>query len=169
VVKAVIKGGLSRHKAAAILALASVQRSTGYGASVRPAASSRTRSAAIGQRRLRGRTVIGCCNGAKKADFTVRGLVAELAERGLKVDYRTVWEFVHAEKLSYKKDADCHRTGPSRRCPSASTVGQVSGTDRSLPPGVHRRDQKPNGAAAGLGAAGASGSEPQCHTAAGRP
>ena len=37
------------------------------------------------------------------ADFTLRGLVAELAERGLKVDYKTVWEFVHAEKLSYKK------------------------------------------------------------------
>jgi hypothetical protein len=29
--------------------------------------------------------------------------VAELAERGLKVDYRTVWNFVHAEKLSFKK------------------------------------------------------------------
>jgi hypothetical protein len=29
----------------------------------------------------------------------LRGLVAELAERGLKVDYRSVWEFVHAEKL----------------------------------------------------------------------
>jgi putative transposase len=39
----------------------------------------------------------------RKADFTLRGLVAELAERGLKVDYRTVWEFVHAEKLSHKK------------------------------------------------------------------
>jgi putative transposase len=39
----------------------------------------------------------------RKADFTVRGLVAELAERGLKVDYRTMWEFLHAEKLSYKK------------------------------------------------------------------
>jgi putative transposase len=38
-----------------------------------------------------------------RKDFTVRGLVAELAERGLKVDYRTMWEFVHAEKLSYKK------------------------------------------------------------------
>jgi putative transposase len=38
-----------------------------------------------------------------KADFTIRGLVIELAERGLKVDYRTVWEFIHAEKLSYKK------------------------------------------------------------------
>ena len=36
-------------------------------------------------------------------DFTLRGLVGELAERGLKVDYRVVWEFVHAEKLSHKK------------------------------------------------------------------
>ena len=36
--------------------------------------------------------------------FTLRGLVRELAdERGLKVDYRSVWEFVHAEKLSFKK------------------------------------------------------------------
>jgi transposase len=39
----------------------------------------------------------------KQGDFTLRGLVAELAERGLKVDYRSVWEFVHAEKLSFKK------------------------------------------------------------------
>lgn len=39
----------------------------------------------------------------RTADFTLRGLVAELAERGLKVDYKTMWEFVHAEKLSYKK------------------------------------------------------------------
>jgi transposase len=38
-----------------------------------------------------------------KQDFTLRGLVAELAKRGLKVDYRSVWEFVHAEKLSFKK------------------------------------------------------------------
>ncbi|MBZ9848244.1 IS630 family transposase [Mesorhizobium sp. CA14] len=35
--------------------------------------------------------------------FTLRGLVAELADRGLKVDYRSVWAFVHEEKLSYKK------------------------------------------------------------------
>ena len=42
-------------------------------------------------------------------DFTLRGLVAELAERGLKVDYRTVWNFVHAEKLSFKKNR-------TRRC-----------------------------------------------------
>lgn len=39
----------------------------------------------------------------RKTDFTLRGLVAELAERGLQVDYRSVWEFVHAEKLTHKK------------------------------------------------------------------
>lgn len=36
----------------------------------------------------------------REKEFTLRGLVGELAERGLKVDYRSVWEFVHAEKLS---------------------------------------------------------------------
>src|ERR1700752_4569202 len=38
--------------------------------------------------------LLGRCQGG---DFTLRGLVAELAERGLKVDYRTVWNFVHTE------------------------------------------------------------------------
>lgn len=36
-------------------------------------------------------------------DFTLRGLVAELADRGLKVDYRVVWAFVHGEQLTHKK------------------------------------------------------------------
>ena len=37
-------------------------------------------------------------------DFTLRGLVSELAaERGLKVDYVSVWRFVHAERLTHKK------------------------------------------------------------------
>ncbi|MFY7863610.1 IS630 family transposase [Roseateles sp.] len=38
-----------------------------------------------------------------KTDFTLRGLVAELAERGVKVDYVQVWRFAHAEGLSFKK------------------------------------------------------------------
>ena len=50
----------------------------------------------------------------REKDFTIRGLVAELAERGLKVDYRSVWNFVHAEKLSFKKNSGRWRTGPSR-------------------------------------------------------
>ena len=42
--------------------------------------------------------LIGRC---RQADFTLRGLVSELAERGLRVDYRAVWSFVHTEKLSW--------------------------------------------------------------------
>lgn len=47
----------------------------------------------------------------REGDFTLHGLVAELAARGLKVDYRSVWNFVHAEKLSYKKNRVARRTG----------------------------------------------------------
>ena len=39
-----------------------------------------------------------------EGDFTLRGLVAELAGRGLKADYRTMWAFAHAEGLSLKKN-----------------------------------------------------------------
>lgn len=39
----------------------------------------------------------------RERDFTLRGLVAELGERGMQVDYRTVWTFVHEEKLTFKK------------------------------------------------------------------
>ena len=62
----------------------------------------------------------------KEGDFTLRGLVAELAERGLKVDYRTVWNFVHAEKLSFKKKRGGWRTRPSRRRATASSMDQIS-------------------------------------------
>src|SRR5215203_556929 len=40
----------------------------------------------------------------ERGGFTLRGLVAELAERGLKVDYRTMWGFVRREGLSFKKN-----------------------------------------------------------------
>ena len=64
-------------------------------------------------------------------DFTLRGLVAELAARGLKVDYRTVWSFVHAEKLSFKKNRGGWRTRSSRRGAAAGAVGQVSKQNRT--------------------------------------
>ena len=63
----------------------------------------------------------------KRQDFTLRGLVAEFAERGLKVDYRSVWEFVHAEGLSYKKNPAGARAGSSRRRAPARAVAEVSG------------------------------------------
>jgi len=40
-----------------------------------------------------------------EGNFTLRGLVAELAERELKGDYRTMWAFAHGEGLSFKKTA----------------------------------------------------------------
>src|SRR5215831_2917287 len=58
----------------------------------------------------------------KNRDFTLRGLVAELAARGLKVDYRTVWSFVHDEKLSFKKKRGGWRTRASGRGATAGAV-----------------------------------------------
>jgi putative transposase len=58
----------------------------------------------------------------RERDFTLRGLVAELGERGLAVDYRSVWEFVHAEKLTYKK---------RRWSPASGTVPMSRGGARN--------------------------------------
>jgi transposase len=64
-------------------------------------------------------------------DFTIRGLVAEFAERGLKVDYRSVWNFVHVEKLSFKKNFRRQRTRSPRHRTQASAVEKVSGPDQA--------------------------------------
>jgi transposase len=64
-------------------------------------------------------------------DFTLRGLVGELAERGLKVDYRSVWEFVHAEKLSFKKNRGGWRARSSGRGAPAGAVDKISRSRRA--------------------------------------
>lgn len=70
----------------------------------------------VGQWRI---WLLGRCQGG---DFTLRGLVAELAERGLKVNYRVVWEFVHAEGFSHKKRrcSPANRTAPMWRADARS-------------------------------------------------
>lgn len=50
----------------------------------------------------------------RQREFTLRGLVSELANRGLSVDYRVVWAFVHEEKLSYKKRRWSPASGSAR-------------------------------------------------------
>jgi transposase len=65
----------------------------------------------------------------RQGDFTLRGLVAEFAERGLKVDYRSVWNFVHAEKLSFKKNRARQRAGSSRRRTEAGPMDSPSELD----------------------------------------
>ena len=49
--------------------------------------------------------------------FTLRGLVAELAERGVKTDLRAVWVFAHDRHLSFKKNRAGRRTDPPRHRP----------------------------------------------------
>jgi len=110
VVAAVARGGLSRRRAAAqfdvgISTVITWMRRWHETGSVAPGKMGGYRPKAIaGEHRawLLQRT--------REKDFTLRGLVAELAARGLKVDYRTMWNFVHAEKLSFKKKRGGWRT-----------------------------------------------------------
>lgn len=63
-----------------------------------------------------------------RSDFTLRGLVAELAERGVKVDYVQVWRFAHAEGLSFKKKRASRRTTETEGGPPPRAVEEVPGT-----------------------------------------
>jgi transposase len=62
-----------------------------------------------------------------RKDFTLRGLVCELTERGVKVDYVQVWRFAHAEGLSFKKKRAPRRAVAAQGGPSARAVEEVSG------------------------------------------
>jgi putative transposase len=103
VVAAVERGGLSRREAA---------RRFGVGVSTVVKWMQRWRetgSIAPGQRgghrpkKIAGAWRSWLLERCHERAFTLRALVNELAERGLKVDYRSVWVFVHAEKLRHKK------------------------------------------------------------------
>ena len=138
VVAAVEGGGLSRHAAAARFgvgvstAIAWVRRFRERG-SVAPGQIGGHKPKAIrGEHELWLRQRIG------DGEFTLRGLVGELADRGLKVGYRAVWNFVHAEQLSFKKNRPRQRAGPPRRGPPARAVARTSGPGRAGSPGVHR-------------------------------
>ena len=103
VVGAVEEGGLSRRQAAARFG---VSASTAIKWVSRFRASGSVAPGQMGghcPKKIRGEHRGWLLERCSVRDFTLRGLVAELAERGLKVDYRTVWSFVHEEKLSFKK------------------------------------------------------------------
>ena len=129
VVVAVVERGQSCHRAAA-------QFGVGTSTAIRWVAQyRRTGSIAPGQMGgHRPRLIVGehrdwliaRCRGGS---FTLRGLVAELSGRGLKVDYRTVWSFVHGEGLSFKKNRSGWRAGSSRHRPPSAAVARLSATD----------------------------------------
>ena len=66
-------------------------------------------------------------------NITLKGLQAELGERGIKVSYGAVWTFVHAHGKSFKKNRAALRT-KSRPHPKAKTaMAQISRPHRSGP------------------------------------
>jgi transposase len=125
-VVAAIEDGMSRNQAAKQFGVA-ISTAIGWMQRVE-----QTGSVAPGQmgghkpKAISGEQAVWLSQRIRAGDFTLRGLVAELGGRGLKVDYRSVWEFVHAEKLSFKKKRGGWRTRPSRRSAAARPVDQVS-------------------------------------------
>jgi putative transposase len=111
VVAAVEREGLSRHEAASRFGIA-VSTAINWVRRFRDRG-----SVAPGQmgghkpRAIRGEHEAWLRERLRDPDVTLRGLVVELAGRGLKVDYHSVWNFVHAEKLSFKKNRARQRTG----------------------------------------------------------
>jgi transposase len=75
---------------------------------------------------------------AAAPDITIRGLRAELAARGTKVSYDTVWRLLRAERLTFKKKPARRRAGSLRRRPQARALEASSGPDRSQAPGLCR-------------------------------
>lgn len=130
-VVAAIEGGMSRNQAAKQFGVA-ISTAIGWMQRV-----DETGSVAPGQmgghkpKTISGDHAVWLLQRIKSDDFTLRGLVAELAGRGLKVDYHSVWDFVHAEKLSFKKKRGGWRTRSSRRGAAAPPMDQVSRPRRS--------------------------------------
>lgn len=63
--------------------------------------------------KLRGEPAEWLQDRCRSGPFTTRGLVAELAGRGIKSDRRAVWVFLHAEGLSFKKNRGGGRADPA--------------------------------------------------------
>ena len=131
VVGAVEQDHLSRHEAAARFgvgvstAIRWVQRLRETG-SVAP-----SRMGGHKPKKITGEHRAWLLERTRENDFTLRGLAAELAERGLEVDYRTMWNFIHAEKLSFKKNRARRRAGSPRRRAPAEAMDEVSEPDRA--------------------------------------
>jgi putative transposase len=125
-VVAAIEAGMSRNQAARQFGVA-ISTAIGWMQRVE-----QTGSIAPGQmgghkpKAISGEHAVWLSQRIRAGDFTLRGLVAELGERGLKVDYRSVWAFVHAEKLSFKKKRGGWRTRSARRGAAARPVDKVS-------------------------------------------
>jgi putative transposase len=119
-VAAVERDGLSRNQAAARFGIAV---STAVHWLRRYHATGDVKPSKIGGHRkktLRDEHAAWLIARCRERAFTISQLVAELLEvRGLKVDRHTVWDFLHAEGLSFKKKPVRQGAGSPRRRPAA--------------------------------------------------
>ena len=66
---------------------------------------------------------------AAEPEVTVRGLMTELAERGVAVSYGTVWNFIHREGMSFKKKRAAGRARSPRRGAPPGALEKISDED----------------------------------------
>lgn len=64
---------------------------------------------------------------AHQPDLTLRALLAELSERGIKVSYGALWLFLQRQGLSFKKNRARQRAGSAGDRPAPGAVEEVSG------------------------------------------
>jgi transposase len=123
VVAAVLEGGLSCHQAATQFdvapstAITWVRRFRETG-SIVPGQMGGHRP-----RTIRGEHETWLAARLHERDFTLRGLVAELAERGLEADYWAVRTFVHEQGLTHKK----RHWSPASNAAPMSPAGESCG------------------------------------------
>jgi transposase len=65
----------------------------------------------------------------EKPDLTIRALVLELSDRGVKAGDWSVWAFLKREGLSFKKNPARRRAGPAGRGQEAGAVEAASAPD----------------------------------------
>ena len=114
VVAAVETEGMTRHQAAARFGIA-VSSAVKWVARYRKTGSvTPSKIGGYKPKTLRGDDAAWLIVRCQGKDFTISQLVEELQEqRDLKVDRRSVWEFLHAEGLSFKKKPVRKGAGPA--------------------------------------------------------
>ena len=65
----------------------------------------------------------------EKPDLTLRAIQGELADRGIGVSLKAIWNLLQAEKLTFKKKPARHRARSAGRGATARAVEEVPRTD----------------------------------------
>jgi putative transposase len=120
VVAAVLAEGMSRHQAAARFGVSISSAIRWVARCCKTGSAAPAKIGGYKPKTLRGEHAAWLIARCQEKDFTISQLVEELSGiRGLKVDRRSVWEFLHLNGLSHKKNRMRKRAGPPGRCEAA--------------------------------------------------